>query len=330
MQETKIKVLIVDDDASTRDIYKKSLLLGGFDVIVAHDGVDGYKKFQEFDPAVVLTGIEMSRMSGFDLVEKIRKERKDKAPFFIINSHLDREEDRKKSQALKVDGYFVRGFASPIQIISHIQNLVYQDVDEDEPIYSKKQFRFLAKQEIQDVVEKLETQEKRRRSFLFGVILVLGGLVFASWVLFGVFLIRSDNKELSPYENGVPQTRQGDPEDDAQEDVQTEPLVRMLGGEVVALQEGAIEIETEIEGQRKILTVKTPPESTNTIIKSGDRRQDGTFEDDRVIAFQDIATGDSISFFFEEDITVSDIVDGNVSLKASEIFVGPPADTIKE
>lgn len=329
MQETKIKVLIVDDDASTRDIYKKALLLGGFTVAIAKDGVEGRKQFQEFDPDVVLTGIEMSRMNGFDLIEAIRKEKKEKSPYFIINSHLDREEDRMKAEKMEVDGYFVRGFASPIQIISHIQKLVYRDIDEDEPIYSKKQFHFLAKQEIQEALEKAEAQDKRQRSFLFGIILVLTGLVITSWVIFGVFLMRSENEKNSPYQEGTPQLNKDDKEVPIEEE-QQEPLVRTLGGEVIALQKDAIQINVELEGQRETLTVQISPESKNSIVRSGDRREDGTFEEDRTISFQDISAGDSISFFFEEDITVSDILEGDVSLEASEVFVGPPADTIKE
>jgi len=120
--EEKIKVLVVDDDVSTRETYKEIFSWAGFDVYEAQDGQEGYEMIKKLHPDVVFTGINMPKVDGFELVEKVRTLKKE-APKMVINSHTDREEDRKKAEELKVAGYFVRGFASPKNVVNHIYKI---------------------------------------------------------------------------------------------------------------------------------------------------------------------------------------------------------------
>ena len=67
------KILVVDDSASVRQ--QVSLVLGqaGFTVIEAVDGVDGVEKINgNGDLAAVICDINMPRMNGLELVEKVR------------------------------------------------------------------------------------------------------------------------------------------------------------------------------------------------------------------------------------------------------------------
>lgn len=67
------KILVVDDSASVRQ--QVSLVLGqaGFHVIEAVDGIDGVEKINGNDDlAVVICDVNMPRMNGLELVEKVR------------------------------------------------------------------------------------------------------------------------------------------------------------------------------------------------------------------------------------------------------------------
>jgi len=48
-------------------------IMEGYDVRVAVDGEDGYRTFLEFKPDLILTDVVMPKMSGVELVRKIRK-----------------------------------------------------------------------------------------------------------------------------------------------------------------------------------------------------------------------------------------------------------------
>ena len=67
------KVLIVDDSASVRQQVALALKQAGFDVMEAVDGLDGVNKIGATpDLAAVICDVNMPRMNGLELVEKVQ------------------------------------------------------------------------------------------------------------------------------------------------------------------------------------------------------------------------------------------------------------------
>jgi len=70
-----VKVLLVEDDPSSR-LYLESLLeINNIDVRSAEDGIDGLNVFDEFDPDIVITDIQMPMMNGLELLEALKKKK---------------------------------------------------------------------------------------------------------------------------------------------------------------------------------------------------------------------------------------------------------------
>jgi CheY-like chemotaxis protein/anti-sigma regulatory factor (Ser/Thr protein kinase) len=65
------KILVVDDDQSTRHVLRKVLSAAGFSTTVAKDGVDGLKvlKSKKFD--LLLLDVWMPRMNGLEMLGKL-------------------------------------------------------------------------------------------------------------------------------------------------------------------------------------------------------------------------------------------------------------------
>lgn len=69
-----IKMLFVEDDEDSAYVTRGGLeLIGDYDVVWARDGFEGWALFQKEKPDVVVTDIEMPRMDGFELTQKIRE-----------------------------------------------------------------------------------------------------------------------------------------------------------------------------------------------------------------------------------------------------------------
>ncbi len=66
------KVLVVDDDEGSRDVFCKLLTSAGYDVQSAYDGVDAIRHMENTQFNVVLTDVCMPRMDGFELLNNIR------------------------------------------------------------------------------------------------------------------------------------------------------------------------------------------------------------------------------------------------------------------
>ena len=66
------RILVVDDDQTTRHVLRKVLTSAGFSATVAKDGVDGLKalKSKRFD--LLLLDVWMPRMNGLEMLGKLR------------------------------------------------------------------------------------------------------------------------------------------------------------------------------------------------------------------------------------------------------------------
>ncbi len=67
-------VLIVDDDAQSRETLSAMMDNYGFEVITASDGADGLKKYKLHQPQLVITDIYMPHMNGVVLLDKIKSQ----------------------------------------------------------------------------------------------------------------------------------------------------------------------------------------------------------------------------------------------------------------
>ncbi len=68
------KLLIVDDNESIRDVCKLTLEFKGYEVIAAADGQEGLELLRAGSFDLVITDVAMPRMTGLELLDKIRGE----------------------------------------------------------------------------------------------------------------------------------------------------------------------------------------------------------------------------------------------------------------
>jgi CheY-like chemotaxis protein/anti-sigma regulatory factor (Ser/Thr protein kinase) len=66
------KILVVDDDQTTRHVLRKVLMGAGFSATVAKDGVDGLKALKSKRYDLLLLDVWMPRMNGLELLSKLR------------------------------------------------------------------------------------------------------------------------------------------------------------------------------------------------------------------------------------------------------------------
>ena len=71
--ESKKKILVVEDEFGLQEIFRDVFLMEGYDVRVAVNGDSGYHIYRAFKPDLVLTDVVMPKMSGLELIRKIRE-----------------------------------------------------------------------------------------------------------------------------------------------------------------------------------------------------------------------------------------------------------------
>lgn len=108
--EDALKVLVVDDSFTLRELQRRILERAGYEVVLAEDGVEALSVLAEEDGVdVLVSDIDMPNLDGFGLVEAVRSEsRFESLPVVIVTSR-DADEDRRRGIELGADEYVVKG-----------------------------------------------------------------------------------------------------------------------------------------------------------------------------------------------------------------------------
>lgn len=102
------RILLAEDTVTTRALERSILEAAGYSVAVAVDGADAWQQLQADGADLVVSDIDMPRMSGFDLCRKIRSSpRLRELPVVLVTS-LDSPEDRQRGLEAGADAYVVK------------------------------------------------------------------------------------------------------------------------------------------------------------------------------------------------------------------------------
>lgn len=82
----KFRLLIVDDEKNIREGLAAALQLDGYEVALAADGAEGWKRFQKGDVDLVITDLRMPGVSGEELLKRIGAESPG-VPVIVLTGH---------------------------------------------------------------------------------------------------------------------------------------------------------------------------------------------------------------------------------------------------
>jgi DNA-binding response OmpR family regulator len=117
-----IKLLLVEDDEVLGFIIKEGMeLIGNYDVVWVNNGQKGLEVFESFQPDIIVSDIEMPRMSGLEFVQRIR-EIDDEVPI-ILETCVSSSKTILEAYSLGIDNYIKKPFL-PDELDAYIQSLL--------------------------------------------------------------------------------------------------------------------------------------------------------------------------------------------------------------
>lgn len=115
-----MKILLVDDDPDLLAVTGFALQQAGFLVVKASDGVEALAAFQREQPDLAVLDINMPRMTGFELAQKIRE--RSQIPLIMLTVRSE-EEDVVRALSLGADDYLTKPF-SPRILLARVKALL--------------------------------------------------------------------------------------------------------------------------------------------------------------------------------------------------------------
>ena len=102
------RVLIVEDDAATRRLYRFLLANGGYVVLEAEDGVAALEQMTQQPCDLVITDMNMPRMDGMELIRAIRQQYPD--VYVILVTAFGTPDTEKQAKKIGANDYLAKPF----------------------------------------------------------------------------------------------------------------------------------------------------------------------------------------------------------------------------
>ncbi|MEA5602001.1 response regulator [Nostoc sp. UHCC 0252] len=106
--ESSNKILVIEDDNITRDLYLKGLKAKGFDTIGAENGQAGIQQAQEYIPDLVICDITMPDMDGYSVLNTLRQDPVTAIIPFIFLTGSSSKADVRKAMESGADDYLTK------------------------------------------------------------------------------------------------------------------------------------------------------------------------------------------------------------------------------
>ena len=118
-----MKILVVDDDKTTRKLLNLFLKAKGYEVVTAENGLDAMEKLGTESINLVVTDMNMPYMDGIELTKNLRNDENWKnLPIVMVTTEAD-DDERKKAMDAGVDDYLVKP-ANAEQITDSIKRIL--------------------------------------------------------------------------------------------------------------------------------------------------------------------------------------------------------------
>jgi two-component system chemotaxis response regulator CheY len=124
MTETT-RILTVDDSHSMRALLRMTLSGNGYDVVEAEDGLAALDWLESNEVDLIITDINMPRMDGFCLIERLRGEQRRHVdrPILVLTTESS---DEKKARARNAGatGWIVKPF-DPEKLVAAVRRVTH-------------------------------------------------------------------------------------------------------------------------------------------------------------------------------------------------------------
>jgi two-component system chemotaxis sensor kinase CheA len=117
-------ILVAEDSITSRMLIQNILESADYEVTTAVDGLDAYTTFKSGDFDLVVSDVEMPKMNGFELTQKIREDKQHSETPVILVTSLQSSEDRKRGIDAGANAYIVKSNFDQSNLLEVIARLI--------------------------------------------------------------------------------------------------------------------------------------------------------------------------------------------------------------
>ena len=127
------KVMVVEDDASLREIYSIRITAEGYEVVSAGDGEEALATAVREKPDLILSDVMMPKISGFDMLDILRSTPETANIKVVMMTALSAEDQRQRGERLGADRYLVKSQVGIEDVVNTIHEVLGDRAAEPAP-----------------------------------------------------------------------------------------------------------------------------------------------------------------------------------------------------
>lgn len=104
------KILVVDDDIAINELVKINLELQGYEVVQAFNGVEGFAKAKQEEPALIVLDVMMPEVDGYTVARRIRQTVEISETPILMLTALSELNNKVEGFDIGVDDYLTKPF----------------------------------------------------------------------------------------------------------------------------------------------------------------------------------------------------------------------------
>jgi len=104
------KILVIDDDSAINELIKINLELQGYELVQAFNGIEGFAKAKQEEPALIILDVMMPEVDGFTVAQRIRQCPEIAETPILMLTALSQLTDKVNGFNIGVDDYLTKPF----------------------------------------------------------------------------------------------------------------------------------------------------------------------------------------------------------------------------
>lgn len=120
----KKKLMLVEDEDSIRDLYKRQLEIAGFAVDAFSNGQTALVAVSQGVYDLILLDIMLPDVNGLQILKEVKGNDKTKGTPVLMLTNLGQDITIKEGFTLGAEGYLIKASYTPDQIIEEINNIL--------------------------------------------------------------------------------------------------------------------------------------------------------------------------------------------------------------
>ncbi|MBR3248809.1 response regulator [Candidatus Saccharibacteria bacterium] len=118
------KIMVVEDDASLREIYSIRITAEGYEVVSAGDGEEALAMAVREKPDLILSDVMMPKISGFDMLDILRSTPETAGIKVIMMTALSADDQRARGERLGAERYLVKSQVGIEDVVNAIHEVL--------------------------------------------------------------------------------------------------------------------------------------------------------------------------------------------------------------